>query len=83
METFLPPGEMVFLHNIPVISRKSPVLPIDRKVIGRSSCLAVHIEILWFCPGIDTGTIHSDREVAFQDNAILTGIVGYRLELSM
>lgn len=83
MKTPFPPGIIIFLHCFPVIGREHPVLTVNGEIIGRRTGLTVHIKILRFRPGVDTGTVHTDRKVAFQDYSVLTGIVGYRFELRM
>ena len=83
METFLPPGEIIFLHRIPIIGRKHPVLTVHGKVIGRSTGLSVHIEILRLHPCLNACTAHTDRQIAFQHNPVLTGIIGNSFKLGM
>ena len=46
LKTFHPPAVAVFFHDIPVICRKSPVLPVDGEIIGWSTCLSVEIEVM-------------------------------------
>src|SRR5450432_2111058 len=39
----LPPGKAVFFHHFPVISRETPVLSFDRKIVRRGAGLLIHM----------------------------------------
>ncbi len=82
-ETFLPPGEIIFLHHIPIIGREPPVLTIYGEIVGRSTGLTVHIKVFRFHPCLDTRTVHSYRQIAFQHDPVLAGIIGNALKLGM
>ena len=82
-ETFLPPGEIIFLHHIPIIGREPPVLTIYGEIVGRSTGLTVHIKVFRFHPCLDTRTVHSYRQIAFQHDPVLAGIIGNTLKLGM
>ena len=80
-EAFLPPTEMILLHRFPIVGREEPVLAIDREVIRWSSSLSIHVEELRFRPGFDTVPIDTNRQVAFQHNAVVPGKCRNRAEL--
>lgn len=82
-ETFPPPRKIIFLHRIPIISRKSPVLTVYGEIVGRSTSLAIHIEVFRFHPCLDTRTVHPYRQIAFQHDPVLAGIIGNTLKLRM
>ena len=82
-ETFHPPCITVLLHHIPIVSRESPVLPVHRKIIGRSTGLSVQIEIVRFFPGFHTVAADADRNVTFQHYTMCTGVLGSCQQLLM
>ena len=44
LEASAPPAVSVMGHTLPVVCRESPVLPHNREIIRRCSCLAVEVE---------------------------------------
>ena len=73
--TVYPPAVSITSHQIPVVCRESPVLPIRCKHIGRSTCLSVHVEILWFGPCFHAVGADADRNVSFQNNTFFPCVV--------
>ena len=76
LETFHPPFITVVLHHIPVIGGETPVLPVDREIIGWSTGLSVEVEIIRFCPGFYTVATDTDGDVPLQHYSMLAGISG-------
>src|ERR1700733_8564754 len=74
-ETALPPGVTVFLHFLPVVGRKTPVLPLDGEVVGRSAGLHIHMVKPWFHPGITAVAVDTDGDIALQDDAVLVRMI--------
>ena len=70
VETLHPPGIAVFLHDIPVVGGKAPVLPVHGEIIGRCAGLAVQVEVVGFLPGFHTVAADADGDVAFQHYAV-------------
>ena len=52
-----------FIHDIPVVCGESPVLPVDREIIGRSTRLSVEIEVMGFCPGFHAVAADTNRNI--------------------
>ena len=77
------PRKIIFLHRTPIISRESPVLTVYGEIVGRSTSLAIHIEVFRFHPCLDTRTVHPYRQIAFQHDPVLAGIIGNTLKLGM
>ena len=65
LETAHPPGAIVAQHLVPVVGWETPVLTFNREIVGRSTSLAIKIEVMWFCPNVATISIHANRNVAF------------------
>ena len=76
-----PPLATVLQHLIPVISRESPVLTVNREVIRWSTCLTVHVEVLRLHPDITTVTMHTDRNITLQDDPLSLGMLVCLLHL--
>ena len=60
-ESSLPPCETVALHHLPVVGREAPVLPHGGKVVGRSACLLLRVEIRRVSPRVHAGPVDTDR----------------------
>ena len=63
LKTLHPPAVSVFFHDIPVVCGESPVLPVDREIIGRSTRLSVEIEVMGFCPGFHAVAADTNRNI--------------------
>ncbi len=74
LESANPPHTAVVDHLLPVVSRESPVLTVDRESIRWSTSLRVKVEILRLMPYITAVAVHADRNVALQDYATSHGI---------
>ena len=59
-ESSLPPCETVALHHLPVVGREAPILPHGGKVVGRSACLLLRVEIRRVGPRVDAGPVDTD-----------------------
>ena len=81
LESASPPLTVVLQHLVPVVGREAPVLTIHREVIRWSSSLSVKIEVLRLCPHITAKTVHTDRNVAFQNDSLGHGMLVGSLHL--
>ena len=77
-----PPLAAVLDHFVPVVSRKSPVLSVYGEVIGRSTCLAVEVEVARFRPYVTAVAVHADGDVAFQDDLVCLCVLVDGLQLA-
>ena len=82
-ETTHPPTATVLEHDLPVISRKAPVLAVDRKIIGRRTGLAIQIKVVRLHPSLHTVAADADGNVSLQNDTLRTSIIGSRKQLFM
>jgi hypothetical protein len=82
-EALVPPLEAVLLEGVPVVDREAPVLSVVRERVGRSAGLLLEAEILRVSPNFDTEAVYADGQVAFEEDAFGTRIVGGIKELLM
>ena len=82
-ETPPPPVIVILLHFVPIIGRKSPILPMTCKSIGRRPRLSVKME--QFGNSLSRNTVASDSDgyVSFQYHSQFTGMLMRRLHLPM
>ena len=64
LETFHPPFIAILFHYVPIVGGETPVLPVDRKIIGWGTGLSVEIEIIGLCPGFHTVAADADRDIS-------------------
>ena len=81
LETADPPLTSVLEHLVPVVCREAPVLTIGREGVRWRTGLTVEVEVARFCPHIAAITIHADRDISFEDDMMLAGIVVHGLHL--
>src|SRR4051812_39608123 len=62
-EPLLPPPKAAFLHDRPIVSRKSPVLPFFSEWIRRGSRLDVHVIQLRALPRIRAVPVYAYRKI--------------------
>ena len=74
-ETFYPPLAAIGEHHVPVIGWEAPVLTIGREGIGRSTSLAVEVEVLGLYPSLDAVAADADGDVALEDDMLALGIL--------
>ena len=69
-KALFPPGEIILLHFLPVVSGKAPVLSFYSKVVGW--CAGLHIDMIEFrlLPCIGTITVHANGYISFYNNSI-------------
>ena len=82
-ETTHPPTATVLEHDLPIISRKAPVLAVDRKIIGRRTGLAIQIKVVRLHPSFHTVATDTYGNVSLQNDSLRTGIIGSRQQLFM
>ena len=82
-EAGFPPRISVAGHDVPFVSRKSPILSEYRKIVRRSSGLRIQIEQFRALPCIGTCTGDSDRYIALYSHSMLTCISGNLAHLSV
>ena len=70
LEPAYPPQASVLDHLVPVVGRESPVLAVRAESIWRCSGLSVEVEVTGLRPYIATVAVHSDRNVALEDNSV-------------
>ena len=75
LESPYPPLTSISNHRLPVVCGEAPVLSIYRKVIWRSTCLSVKVEIARLAPYITTISAHAYRNVTFQYDSLAPCIV--------
>ncbi len=80
-ESLFPPGEAVFLHVSPVVSRKAPVLSLCGESVWRGACLHLHVIKLGLLPGIHAETGHADGDVTLQHHPFAARIFSRRPQL--
>ena len=68
-EALYPPLSAVAEHGFPIIGGEAPILSVCAEVVGGSSCLTVHIKIVWVCLYIAAVAVHSDGYVAFEHDS--------------
>ena len=87
IEILLHPTETTtepLLHAFaPAIGGKAPVLTILREVIRWCTRRTVEVEERWMSGSLHTLAIHANGYVALQNDALGTGIVGCRLQLTV
>mmetsp|Transcript_13105 Transcript_13105/g.39670 ORF Transcript_13105/g.39670 Transcript_13105/m.39670 type:complete len:245 (+) Transcript_13105:2656-3390(+) len=66
----LPERITVLLHFVPLVCGEAPVLPHFGKHVWRCACRYVHAEVARMHPCIHTALVHSNREVALQDDTV-------------
>ena len=66
LEARTPPCVTITAHDLPVVSRKSPVLSLHRKGIRRCPSLRVHLEQMRRRPRVHGLTINPDRQIPLQ-----------------
>ena len=83
LEASAPPAVSVMGHTLPVVCRESPVLPHNREIIRRCSCLAVEVEQVGILPCVSTVGGYAYRNVAFQGHSAAMGIITCATQLSV
>ena len=83
LEAANPPQTAVLKHFVPVVGRESPVLTVCTERIRWSASLPVEIEVARLSPHVAAIAVDTDRNIALEDNALLTGIVVNFLKLSV
>ena len=73
-ETRFPPCEAVFAHLLPVVGREAPVLTEHGEIIRRRTRLAIHVKQARVNPRVGGVARYTDRYVALERHAMLTGI---------
>ena len=73
-EAAAPPAVVVLFHDLPVVGGESPVLSVDREIVGGSAGLSVEMEIMRFYPCFHAGAADADGDVPFQQDAFLARV---------
>ena len=82
-EPCLPPSVAVLCHLVPVVGRESPILTVVGEVVGRCAGLTVEVVEARVYPGVNAVARDADWNVAFEDDAVFAGVVGYFFELEV
>jgi len=80
-EALLPPFEVIFSHEVPVVSWEAPVLTGFGESIGWSACGCVHVEEAGAFPGIQGDAVDADWDVAFENDSVGSNVFGGFQEL--
>ena len=75
LEAANPPLTTIGEHLVPVVGGEAPVLTIGAESIGWSTCLTIHVEVVWLYPCIATIGADADGNVALQNHVLATGIL--------
>ena len=82
-EPAFPPFVSVLFHPGPVVSWKTPVLPLYGKIIRRGTSLHAQVEKCRLHPGLHTMSVDTDGDISLKDDAMSVGIVMCTTQLSM
>ena len=83
LEAAHPPGIAILLHDVPVVGRESPVLPIHREVIGWRTGLSIQVEVVGLRPSLYAVAADTDGDIAFEHYTMLVCIFAGGKQLAM
>ena len=73
-KSLLPPSKSIFLHFLPIVSWKTPVLAFNCKCIWRCSCLQIHIIQRCILPCIRPISINTNGNISLYNYSFIVAI---------